>query len=56
MFDGKNNVTNETNATTTVKETGFLGRLAMWTGGDIIYVPDHAFQKQIEDGEMGFVR
>lgn len=35
-----------------IKETGFLGQLAMITGGDIIYVPNYAFQS---DGEMGYV-
>lgn len=54
IFDGKNNSTNET--TTTVKETGFLGQLAMLTGGDIIYVPNYVFQNQSEDGEMGIIK
>lgn len=54
IFDGKNNSTNET-TTTTVKETGFLGQLAMLTGGDIIYVPNYVFQNQSDDGEMGFI-
>ncbi|XP_070498306.1 uncharacterized protein [Chironomus tepperi] len=46
IFDGRNNTTNETTTTTTVKETGFLGQLAMLTGGDIIYVPNYVFQNQ----------
>ena len=56
IFDDRNNTTNETGTLTTVKETGFLGQLAMLTGGDIIYVPNYVFQKQSDDGEMGFVR
>ncbi|CAG9801094.1 unnamed protein product [Chironomus riparius] len=55
IFDDRNNTTNETSTSTTVKETGFLGQLAMLTGGDIIYVPNYVFQKQSEDGEMGFI-
>lgn len=35
-----------------IKDTGFLGQLAMITGGDIIYVPNYAFQP---DGDMGYV-
>ncbi|KAG5678647.1 hypothetical protein PVAND_008303 [Polypedilum vanderplanki] len=68
MFDDKNLSMNETtvnistattssshSASTThtlVKETGFLGQLALLTGGDIIYVPNHVFQN---DGEMGYI-
>jgi hypothetical protein len=37
-----------------IKDTGFLGQLAMITGGDIIYVPNYAFDMQ-PDGEMGYV-
>jgi hypothetical protein len=50
------NETSSTSSTTTVKETGFLGQLAMLTGGDIIYVPNYVFQNQSDNGEMGFVR
>lgn len=54
LFDDKNLSTNETSHAS-VKETGYLGRLAMLSGGDIIYVPNYAFQNQV-DGEMGYVR
>lgn len=52
IFDEKNHVVNETSSTA-VRQTGFLGQLALRTGGDIIYVPNHAFRP---DGEMGLVR
>lgn len=52
IFDEKNHTVNET-ASTAVRQTGFLGQLALRTGGDIIYVPNHAFKR---DGEMGLVR
>jgi hypothetical protein len=48
IFDEKNHVLNET-STTVVRQTGFLGQLALRTGGDIIYVPNYAFRR---DGEM----
>lgn len=52
IFDEKNHVVNA-NSTTAVRQTGFLGQLALRTGGDVIYVPNHAFRP---DGEMGLVR
>lgn len=52
IFDEKNHVVNA-NSTTAVRQTGFLGQLALRTGGDVIYVPNHAFRI---DGEMGLVR
>lgn len=54
IFDEKNHVVNETSSTA-VRQTGFLGQLALRTGGDIIYVPNHAF-KNGTNGEMGLVR
>lgn len=52
MFDDVNHTVNE-NASTAVRQTGFLGNLALRTGGDVIYVPNHAFGA---DGEMGLVK
>ena len=52
IFDNKNLSTSTESAHASIKETGFLGQLAMITGGDIIYVPNYAFQS---DGEMGYV-
>jgi hypothetical protein len=46
--------TSTTVAHALVKETGFLGQLALLTGGDIIYVPNYVFQND-KDGEMGYV-
>ena len=43
---------NETSSTA-IRQTGFLGQLALRTGGDIIYVPNHAFTS--DGGEMGLV-
>lgn len=51
IFDDKNHVVSG-NSTTAVRQTGFLGQLALRTGGDVIYVPNHAFRP---DGEMGLV-
>lgn len=51
MFDDKDHVVNG-NASTAVRQTGFLGQLALRTGGDVIYVPNHAFRP---DGQMGLV-
>lgn len=51
IFDDKNHVVSA-NSTTAVRQTGFLGQLALRTGGDVIYVPNHAFRP---DGEMGLV-
>ena len=52
IFDNKNLSTSTESTHASIKETGFLGQLAMITGGDIIYVPNYAFQS---DGEMGYV-
>lgn len=52
IFDNKNLSTSTESSRASIKETGFLGQLAMITGGDIIYVPNYAFQS---DGEMGYV-
>lgn len=52
IFDNKNLSTSTESSHASIKETGFLGQLAMITGGDIIYVPNYAFQS---DGEMGYV-
>jgi hypothetical protein len=40
-----------------VRKTGFLGQLALRTGGDILYVPNSAFQSAMDklNGEMGLV-
>ncbi|CRL03039.1 CLUMA_CG016398, isoform A [Clunio marinus] len=51
IFDERNHTVNGT-STTVVRQTGFLGQLALRTGGDIIYVPNHAFKR---DGEMGLI-
>lgn len=52
IFDDKNHTVSG-NASTAVRQTGFLGQLALRTGGDVIYVPNHAFGS---DGEIGLVR
>lgn len=52
MFDSKDHNVSE-HASTAVRQTGFLGQLALRTGGDVIYVPNHAFKP---NGEMGLVR
>lgn len=51
IFDEKNHLV-KGNSSTVVRQTGFLGQLALRTGGDVIYVPNHAFKP---DGEMGLV-
>lgn len=53
IFDEKNRSFVNESASTAVRQTGYLGQLALRTGGDIIYVPNHAFRS---DGEMGMVR
>lgn len=50
IFDNKNLSTSTETTHASIKDTGFLGQLAMITGGDIIYVPNYAFQA---DGDMG---
>lgn len=40
------------NLSTAVRQTGFLGQLALRTGGDILYVPNNAFRTG-DGGEMG---
>lgn len=51
MFDEKSNIENDT-APTTYRDTGYLGELALRTGGEIVYVPNNAFGL---DGELGLV-
>lgn len=51
MFDQKSNIENDT-APTTYRDTGYLGELALRTGGEIVYVPNNAFGL---DGELGLV-
>lgn len=51
IFDDKYHVLNA-NSSKAVRQTGFLGQLALRTGGDVIYVPNHAFRP---GGEMGLV-
>jgi hypothetical protein len=53
IFDEKLLAANESNNKyALIKDTGYLGQLALLTGGDIIYVPNYAFQS---GGEMGYV-
>lgn len=51
MFDEKSNNEKDT-APTTYRDTGYLGELALRTGGEIVYVPNNAFEL---DGELGLV-
>lgn len=52
IFDKQNLSMSAETTHASMKNTGFLGQLAMITGGDIIYVPNYAFQS---DGDMGYV-
>ncbi|CAO1374836.1 unnamed protein product [Diamesa serratosioi] len=51
MFDEKTTIENDT-APTTYRDTGYLGELALRTGGEIVYVPNNAFEL---DGELGLI-
>lgn len=53
IFDRQNLSTSAETTHASIKDTGFLGQLAMITGGDIIYVPNYAFQP--DGGDMGYV-
>jgi hypothetical protein len=58
IFDESNNSrTENTTKAVQVRKTGFLGQLALRTGGDILYVPNSAFHSAMDksNGEMGLV-